>query len=288
MALPETIDRYSVSEMLNRSRFGAVFRCRDHELGRKVVVKCFNPSCSVGDYPPEVWRARFLMEARALAAADHEFVAPALGFGRNAEGVPYFVMPWYPDSLKRRLGSDKSAPEDVASLPRARRPRRLALEECVRLAEQMLDGLAPVHAAGIVHRDLKPANIMLSARIDRGDQTIGAGDVRIVDFGLCRHPDLRVTRTEGWLGTESYMSPEQRRGVHAADFRADLFAVGVMFYRMLTGALPAGRPAPIDEEFGAPAALQDWLAAMLASEPGDRPESAAAAREGLLSDVAVA
>ncbi len=241
----EHVGRYEVAELLDESRFGAVFRCRDHDLGRRVVLKRFNPECRVGDYPPEIWRARFLMEARAMARIDNEFVAPVLGYGRTDRADPYFVVPWYPDSLRRRLGSDRSEPDAIAQLSRRRRPRPLPLSECLRLTGQLLEGLAAVHRAGVAHRDIKPANIMLTERADRFAPGEGVGDVRIVDFGLCLHPDLRLTRDEGWLGTEAYMSPEQRRRTSSADPRSDLYAAGVVFYRMLAGALPVGRPEPL-------------------------------------------
>ncbi len=140
--------------------------------------------------------------------------------------------------------------------------------------------LQAIHRAGVVHRDLKPANLMLSACAERSEA--GVGDVRIVDFGLCRHPDLRLTRESGWLGTEGFMSPEQTASTAGVDFRTDLYAIGVIFYRMLAGILPVGRPQPIDEAFGAPPALARWLAAMTARDPADRPGSAQAAFDSLM------
>lgn len=273
--------RHEVMEKLDDGRFGAVFRCRDHELGRRTVVKRFNTECRVGDYPPEYWRARFLMEARAMARVDSEFVAPVLNFGRTRASTPYFVLPWYPDSLKTRLGSDRSSPEAISKLRRKRRPRKLEPLEALRITRQLLLGLDAIHSAGLVHRDIKPDNIMLSEKADALAPGFGVGDVRIVDFGLSRHPDLRLTRDRGWLGTENYMSPEQRASTAAADLRTDIYAAGVVFYRMLVGALPAGRAKPIDEAVGASKALAEWSAAMIAPEKEDRPGSAMEALERL-------
>ena len=280
VGLEAIVGRYETAEKLDEGHFAVVYRCRDRGLDRPVVVKLFNPECRVADYPPEFWRARFLMEARAMARIDDEHVAPVLCYGRTAGDLPYFTLPWYPDNLKRRLGSDRSAPDAVAALPPERRPRQLPLNECVRLTGQILRGVQAIHRAGVVHRDLKPANLMLSACAERSEA--GVGDVRIVDFGLCRHPDLRLTRESGWLGTEGFMSPEQTASTAGVDFRTDLYAIGVIFYRMLAGILPVGRPQPIDEAFGAPPALARWLAAMTARDPADRPGSAQAAFDSLM------
>ena len=122
--------------------------------------------------------------------------------------------------------------------------------------------------------------MLLSQKADplAPEKSIGVGDVRIADFGLCLHPHLRLTRDRGWLGTEAYMSPEQRRSTARADQRTDIFAVGVMFHRMYTGALPKARRAFPDD---APDGLDGWLASMLANDPDDRPETAADAEAAL-------
>ena len=275
------LDRYEIAEELEEGKFATVYRGQDHDLDRSVVVKVFNPACTVADYPPEIWRARFLMEARAMARIDHEFVCPILAFGRTMAGSPYLVIPYFPDDLKRRLGSDEDDPELVAAMSARRMPKRLTLAECVRLTGQILQALEANHGAGVIHRDLKPTNIMLSARADDVAQE-GVGDVRIVDFGLALHPNLRMTRSTGWLGSENYMSPEQRESTAEADARADLYAVGVIFFRMLTGHLPKGRPDAGVLGPEATPAVTRWLAAMLAREPNARPRSAAKARERLL------
>ena len=275
-------DRYEVAERLGTGNFGDVYRCRDHDLGRKVIVKVFNPTCTVGDYPPEVWRARFLAEARAMARVDHPYIAPVLGFGRTETGDPYFVSPWYPDTLKDRLGTDKYRPDDVSAMKRRRRPKKLPLVECIRLTKQMLTAIEAIHRAGVIHRDLKPSNVLLSAKADplAPEKSVGLGDVRIADLGLCLHPDLRLTRERGWLGTEACMIPEQRRSTAKADHRTDIYAAGIMFHRIYTGALPKARRALPDD---APEGLADWLASMGANDPDDRPETAAEAELDLIA-----
>ena len=159
-------DRYEVVERLGTGNFGDVYRCCDHDLSRKVIVKAFNPACTVGDYPPEVWRARFLTEARAVARMDHPYIAPGLGFGRTNAGDPFFVSPRYPDTLKDRLGTDKYWPDDISGMKRRRRPKKLPLIECIRLTKQMLTAIEAIHRVGFIHRNLKPSKISLAAKAD--------------------------------------------------------------------------------------------------------------------------
>ncbi len=160
VGLEAIVGRYETAEKLDEGHFAVVYRCRDRGLDRPVVVKLFNPECRVADYPPEFWRARFLMEARAMARIDDEHVAPVLCYGRTAGDLPYFTLPWYPDNLKRRLGSDRSAPDAVAALPPERRPRQLPLNECVRLTGQILRGVQAIVSVALAPRVFRLCNSM--------------------------------------------------------------------------------------------------------------------------------
>ena len=155
----------------------------------------------------------------------------------------------------------------------------LPWRDALRIARDMLSGLGFAHGRGVVHRDLKPENVILEAD----------GRARLLDFGLSRivkgeaAEDLsRLTRTNVVLGTYEYMAPEQRLGSTGVDERSDLYALGVILYEMLTGALPLGRfePASVLRP-GVPASLDAVVNRALAGALRDRYPSAAAFREAL-------
>jgi hypothetical protein len=158
---------------------------------------------------------------------------------------------------------------------------RGALEprEAARIAAEVASALEYAHGRGVIHRDLKPENVLLDEQ----------GSVHLVDFGLSRLVDLgpgeastRLTRTDVILGTYEYMAPEQRRGERELDGRADVFALGVILYEMLTGTLPLGRfTPPSDLVRAVPAAFDEIVNRALATERKDRYASAAAFREAV-------
>jgi hypothetical protein len=165
------------------------------------------------------------------------------------------------------------------SLRKALERGPLPWRDAVRIARDVLSGLGFAHGRGVVHRDLKPENVILEAD----------GRARLLDFGLSRivrgeaAEDLsRLTRTNVVLGTYEYMAPEQRIGSSGVDVRSDLYALGVIFYEMLTGSLPLGRfePASVLRP-GVPASLDAVINRALAGAMKDRHPSATAFREAL-------
>ncbi|HPF69163.1 MAG TPA: protein kinase [Candidatus Krumholzibacteria bacterium] len=219
MDLPKSLAHYDVSTLLGRGGMGEVVRARDTRLGREVALKLL-PESFVGD--PER-QARFEREARLLALLQHPNVATVYGLERDG-GRQFLVMELVEgEDLARRL---------------ARGP--LPLDDAVAVAAQIAAGLEEAHERGIVHRDLKPGNVMLTAD----------GKVKILDFGLARaflgddgedgdasnSPTLTAAMTGAAtiLGTAAYMSPEQARG-RPVDRRADIWALGVILYEMLSG-----------------------------------------------------
>ena len=187
---------------------GVVYKAVDERLGRSAAIK-FLPRELTGEAEA---RQRFLVEARAASTLEHPNVCPVYEAGETEEGQLFIAMAFYPgETLAQRIG---------------RGP--LEVDEALRLGVQVCRGLARAHDQGIVHRDIKPANVMVTER----------GEAKIVDFGLARlGEEVRLTRAGSTLGTPAYMSPEQIRG-EAADGRADIWAVGVLLYEMLTGELP--------------------------------------------------
>jgi len=198
---------------LGRGGMGVVYRARQVRLDRDVAVKLMSPEVAKD---PE-FADRFHREAKAMARLQHPGIVGVHDFG-HAAGVYYIVMELVDGPNLRQLMAEQLDP-DLAS----------------RMVGQLCDALAYAHGQGVVHRDIKPENVL----IDRD------GRVRIADFGLAKlqreaAPGTAV-RTRHVLGTPQYMAPEQIRDPNSVDQRSDIFAVGVVFYEMLTGQLPVGR-----------------------------------------------
>jgi serine/threonine-protein kinase len=262
--LGQTIAHFRVTAHVASGGMGAVYAAEDLQLGRAVALKFPLPH----EHTDHVVQERFLREARSAAALDHPNLCSVYEVGESAAGV-FLAMPLYAgETLRHRLA----------------RERRLTPGDTIAIARDVVRGLAAAHAAGIVHRDLKPGNIMLAPD----------GTAKIFDFGLAKMRDVSVTGSVT-QGTVVYMAPDQLRGGRA-DARADLWAVGVMLYVMLTGQLPFGgehepailhailheqpeRPSTIVA--GLSAAWDDLVGALLQKNPAHRYQSA----EELLEDL---
>ena len=202
---------------LGRGGMGIVFRARQVRLDRDVAVKLMSPEVAKD---PE-FAERFEREAKAMARLQHPGIVAVHDFG-EAAGVYYLVMELVDGPNLRELMDQEIEPAQATEI-----------------VSQLCDALSYAHEQGVVHRDIKPENVLL----DR------SGRVRIADFGLAklqREPARgTATRTRRVLGTPQYMAPEQIRDPGSVDHRSDIFAIGVVFYEMLTGQLPVGRfPAP--------------------------------------------
>ncbi len=221
--------------------------------------------------------ARFGREYRALTRIDHPNVVRVFRYGLNDAGLPYLVM---------ELLRGESAQAYVKHLGRPGDPVRTA--EAIRVASCVAEALDCLHARGIVHRDLKSSNIVV----------LPGGGVKLLDFGTARMEDQRDALTEPgeFVGTFHYASPEQLTGA-ALDGRSDLYALGVLLFRMLTGRRPfdgddpvtlarqhlEGEPASVASlARGVPPAVVELVARLLAKSPGARPSRAAEVVEFLL------
>ena len=208
------IGAYRVLEVLGLGGMGIVLEAEDTQLGRRVALKVMRPLLAASPAA----RARFLREARAAAAVEHDHVVVIHQVGEH-DGLPYLAMPLLMgESLARRVA----------------RQGRLPAAETVRIGREIAEGLAAAHQRGVVHRDIKPENIWLEAPQDR---------VKILDFGLARLTDDRLALTQSGTvaGTPLYMSPEQARG-EGVDHRTDLFSLGCVMYRLLAGETPFSGP----------------------------------------------
>ncbi|MBK6849713.1 MAG: phosphate/phosphite/phosphonate ABC transporter substrate-binding protein [Proteobacteria bacterium] len=211
--------KYRLGRLVGEGGMGAVYEAEHTGLGTRVAVKLLNENF-VAD-PRAI--LRFRREARAAAAIRHENIVAVYDTGTTSEGVPFLVMELLDgESLSAFLRRERATQPTVAAA----------------VACQLLAGLAAAHASGVIHRDLKPGNVLL-ARMPNGMRV-----VKILDFGISKfHSDAMstdLTATGAVVGTPRFMAPEQARGEADIDARADLYAAGVLLYRMVTGRLPFG------------------------------------------------
>ena len=210
---------YEVTELIGRGGMGAVYKGWQKSLSRFVAIKILPPGQEGGDAD---FAARFKREAAALAQLRHPGIIHVHDAGEKPDGLLYFVM-------------DFVAGTDLQKILAAR--GRLPVEEALDITSHVLDALAYAHEHGVIHRDIKPANIMVDDK----------GHVLVADFGLAKSTQpgtSHLTSSEVTIGTPDYMAPEALKAAANVDARADLFAVGVMLYEMLTGQLPRGRFEP--------------------------------------------
>ncbi|WP_376696536.1 bifunctional serine/threonine-protein kinase/formylglycine-generating enzyme family protein [Wenzhouxiangella sp. EGI_FJ10305] len=269
------LQRFTGLSRLGSGGFGEVFLGEDPAIGRQVAIKVFKPkddnlvafATSSDEEGLEILRARFLSEAKILASLHNvRNIVEVLEYGELDDGSPFYVMPYLPRSLADELGRDVFDVKALEELPEGQRPRALPMERALEILEQVLRGLAAAHSRGLIHRDIKPSNIMLTED----------DDVRIVDFGIAKAPDgQHSTVSHLGLGSRNYMAPEQRESAKHVDARADVYSVGRLAYRMLTGRLPVGRfadPNVAVPEIGK--AMNDVILAALEEDRDKRPEDA--------------
>ena len=242
-----------ILELIGKGGMGAVYKARQKELDRIVALKILPPG--IGDDP--AFAERFAREAKALAKLNHPGIVTLYEFGRadlpvsqtdeaaqqrHPTGQLYFFLMEFVDGVNLR---------------QLLRTGRISPREALAIVPQICDALQFAHDQGIVHRDIKPENILLDRR----------GRVKVADFGLAKivegkrsaehrsaqelegdHPagqcSALLTDAGKIMGTPQYMSPEQKEHPEAVDHRADIYALGVVFYQMLTGELPGKKIEP--------------------------------------------
>ena len=256
-------DGYKLERVLEGGAMSRVFLAEETALGRHVVIKVLAPEMS-GSVRVE----RFRREIQLAAKLNHPHIVPVL-HASDAGELLYYAMPFVEgETLRVKLSRDGELP----------------MGDSVRLLRDVADALAYAHMHDIVHRDLKPENILVSGR-----------HALVTDFGVAKalaaatSSQVTVTSAGIALGTPAYMSPEQALADPNVDQRADLYALGVIAYEMLTGAHPfAGRPAPAllkahATEAPEPirrrrrsisASLGALVMRLLEKRPSDRPQSA--------------
>ena len=258
------IGRFEVIKELGRGAQGVVYLARDPRLDRQVAIKTLRKSSSAQN-------DSLLREARTVSNLQHPNIIPLYDLGSD-EGAPYLVYAYIPG-------------ETLAQL--LKRSGALTMANAARIVADVLDALAGAHSQGIMHLDIKPANVMISS----------TGQHLVMDFGIARSISQLPDASGGITGTPQYMAPETI-SAQGAEFRSDLFSVGIMLYEMVTGTpvseggnvyqilnrnahekadAPSSRNVKVDEKL-------EWIILKaIAKKPDERFPSAQAMRQALLN-----
>jgi serine/threonine protein kinase/formylglycine-generating enzyme required for sulfatase activity len=213
--LGELLPEYDIEKLLGRGGMGAVYKGRQKSLDRPVAIKILSATLDESD---QGFAERFRNEARALGKLKHPGIVGVYDFGTAADGLLYIVMEYIDGTDVAKMIAQKG---------------RLHTEHAMAITAHVCDALAYAHSQGIIHRDIKPANIMVGYD----------GVVQVADFGLAKmthSQNTGLTQSGMAMGTLHYMAPESLMLGASVDHRADIYAVGVMLYQMLTGKLPQG------------------------------------------------
>ncbi|MBT9500409.1 MAG: serine/threonine protein kinase [Burkholderiaceae bacterium] len=211
MKVPERIGKYAISAVLGQGAMGVVYKGFDPHIHRPVAIKTIHRELLGDDDVHASIAARFRNEAQAVGRLQHPGIVAIYEFGED-ENTAYIAMEFVEGkNLDQILAATPQLPEGQAR----------------RIMEQVLDALECAHRAGVWHRDIKPANLLLTA----------SGQVKLTDFGIARIEHQGLTQVASMIGTPGFMAPEQYIG-EGIDHRADLFAAGVVLYRLLTGVQP--------------------------------------------------
>jgi serine/threonine protein kinase len=254
-ALAAYFPQLEIVELIGQGGMGAVYKARQLKLDRIVALKIIRPESAA----TRNFAERFNREARVLARLNHPHIVTVYEFGEvtitdATTGSPtgplyYFVMEYV----------------DGANLRELIRTGELTPEQALAIVPQICDALQFAHDEGIVHRDIKPENILLDKW----------GRVKIADFGLAKlighSPEaFALTATHQLMGTPRYMAPEQMEGSPVVDHRADIYSLGIVFYELLTGDVPAGHFEPPSKKVQVDVRLDEVVLRAMAREPERR------------------
>lgn len=262
MKVAERIGRFTIQGQVGAGMMGVVFKALDTSTGQPVAIKVLRA-------PDIRLAARFEREAKILAHLDAPEIVAYIDSGTTDDGEAYIAMEWVDgETLKDRL--------ERGGMPYA---------EVIDIVARITSAVGKAHQVGIVHRDLKPANIVLGSH--------PPATLKVLDFGVARFRsgDESLTGTGDMVGTPAYMSPEQARGLKELDGRSDLYAIGCILFRCVTGRhtfeaqdafsallkLATERAPPVRSVTpSVPAKLADLIDRLLQQSPSDRPPDAAA------------
>ena len=214
--LQQLLPQFEVECLIGRGGMGAVYRGIQSSLERPVAIKLLPPAIEQQD---TAFAERFRNEAKLMGRMNHPAIVSVYDFGHTSDGQLYFVMEYVNGTDVQRM---------IA------REGRLPAEHALAVTAHLCDALAYAHKNGIVHRDIKPSNVLIDME----------GRVKVADFGLAKlttnNANSGLTQTGMAMGTPDYLAPETLTLGSDVDGRADLYAVGVMLYQMLTGDIPRG------------------------------------------------
>jgi serine/threonine-protein kinase len=260
---------YTLDRELTGGGMSRVFVATDTTLGRKVVIKVLPPELAAG-----VNHDRFRREIQVAAQLQHPHIVPLLSAGEQGSLI-WYTMPYI---------NGHSLRDAIA------RGEKFSVKDVVRLMRAVAEGLSYAHGMGVIHRDIKPGNVLL-----QGTHAL------VTDFGVSKAisaamPTSGYTSAGMAIGTPAYMAPEQIAADPAADHRMDLYALGLLAYELLTGKVPFKEaspqqtmaaqltrdPVPVETtRTDVPPAFAALIKRLLAKDPNDRPESAAAVVQAL-------
>lgn len=255
--LNEEFPQFEITRLVGRGGMGAVYHARQTNLDRDVALKVISGEVA-GDTS---FMERFEREAKTLARLSHPNIVTVYDYGRTPGGVAYLVMEYVDGiNLREAIQSQSAGPEDSLAI-----------------VSTICQALHYAHGRGVVHRDIKPENILL------GED----GSVKVADFGIAKIVDNSVrtptlTATRQVLGSLHYLAPEHLESPNEVDHRVDLYALGVIFYELLTGQLPLGRyepPSVIQPHLGTQ--LDEVVMKALHRKPGQRYQSASNIQDAL-------
>ena len=202
----KTVSHYKILEKLGEGGMGVVYKAKDLKLDRFVALKFLPPYLSSSED-----KQRFIQEAKAASALDHPNICNIYEIDETEDGHMFISMAFYEgETLRKKIERGPLSPEQT-----------------IDIATHIAHGLVEAHKHDIIHRDIKPANIMITKD----------GMVKILDFGLAKVAEVKITKNGITMGTAAYLSPEQADG-DPVDQRTDLWSLGVVLYEMLTGQLP--------------------------------------------------
>lgn len=212
--IPKKLGRYNILQEVGRGSMGVVYKASDPVIEREVAIKAIQLAFNVTSEEKQIYLSRFFREAKAAGKLNHPNIVTIYDVNEDKEtGTPFIVMEYLEGTTLQEIIVDGIL---------------LPLEDVNNIIIQIADALNYAHKQGVVHRDVKSANIIL----------VEGMKPKITDFGIARMSSSDLTKSGQFMGTPNYMSPEQIDGKIPVDGRSDLFALGVIFYLLLTGERP--------------------------------------------------